>query len=317
MNLVNNLAGQVVKFDLPRSNFLSAFGFQINISGTGALTGSHTLDHVRVRANGSGVWLDVTGGELRAIDKFETGRENATFGGLNANIFEAYYLFGRFRQDEQVLFPAKVFKTLQVEFTVSTGAFATSLNSSLLSLWTEELVSNVDPRTKAVRKLTSLATLATNGASKEFKQKMGLGNIVRGIYLHATDIPALGANGAAAATGDRDLSGTGTIDLIVNNGAEVPISQTLQAIAARNVGTYRLQDGVLPGAEATSPLSNDFQGAAVSDLMVKLDFDIDDSGRYAIDTSRMNELQVGITAGANATNAMSVTYITDEILAVG
>ncbi len=288
--------------DLPRSNFIGLAGFRI-VTTTASATSS--LSSVRILANGSAILWDTTGGQLRAINKYETGLSlMPAVKGITT--YASYIQFGRFRRDEDVILPAKLFKSLQIVFTVVTGAATTGI---VLDLWVEEYVSNDDPRLKRIKRITRVATIAAVAAAVT-RQKLPLGNFLRAIYIHTDDMRNLG--GASA----TDPSGSNLIRLLVNNGAEIPYSRNLIGLHDEMLVTYRFDDGTVPGGEANTIATNSFDTAGTGTIRTfKIDFDVAENLAKILDTSRMNELTVEFTAFTGATNNTDI--LLEEIIAVG
>lgn len=282
-----------VTIDLPRSNFLSALQGRIVLGGT---TPTCTLHRVRVIANGSAVLLDLQGGQLRSIVKFEYGRGEV--GTVNAT-YPLHIPFGRFRRDTEVILPAKLFKSLQLQLDIELGGTTPTAD---LFLAAEEYVSNDSPKSKRIRTLRLIAEDSDVDASETLRQKVPLGNFLRAVYLDASDRDALGH-------GDTNL-----VRVLVNNGAEIPFAMTFDELEFLNEMTYRFDDGDIPDGVELS--NREAGGTAGEERMVKVDFDVEETLGKVLDTSQMNELVIETTANADASDD-SLSYIVEEIVAVG
>ena len=296
-------AQTTVTVDLPRSNFLSSVEAKLHLVGVD--TPTLTIDRVRVIANGSQAIVDLTGGQLRAINKFEHGSMLDGAATSTTDLEARFFLsFGRFRRDELVVLPAKIFKSLQLQITYTPGA-GTSLSAQNLSVSAEEYVSDDDPRGKMVRTLSTISSVAAV-ASALTRVRFPLGQRLRSIYLHADDPDNISMDGGATQYTDQ-------VRVLVNNGSVIPFSAKASAIETQNQMSYRFDDGAVPGADGS--LSDAAVATGSTARMLKIDFDLAEDLRGMIDTTEINELSLEYKAGAGGTSG-DVQIITEEIRSV-
>lgn len=295
---------QVVNIDLPRGNFLGRLTGKMHIVGVG--TPTLTLDRVRVIASGSFVVLDLEGGQLRGINKYQHG--SAT-NGASVSTTDLVWLFtinfGRFYRDEQVILPAKIFKQLQLQLTYTPGA-GTSVTSVALTLTADEFVSNDDVKDKLIRKV-GVVKSTTAAANLIERTRLNLGNFLRAIYVHTDDPDNVGGNSPVFG---GTVASTEPIHVLVNNGAERPVSEPFDLLKVKNEETYRFHDNDTPDTELSNAAA--FTG---SEEMVVIDFDVVDDLSHILDTSRMNDLTVEFKAAGSGTSG-DTHIISDEILPV-
>lgn len=295
---------QVTNIDLPRGNFLSRLTGKLHIIGVG--TPTLTLDRVRVIASGSFVVLDVEGGQLRGINKFSQGSVNNGAAVSTTDLIWPFTVnFGRYFRDEEVILPAKVYKQLQLQLTFTPGA-GTSVTSVSLSLTADEYVSNDPVKAKLIRKVSVVKTTAS-AANLIERTRLNLGNFVRAVYVHTDDPDNVGGNSPVFG---GTVAATLPVNVLVNNGAERPVSEAFDMLKLKNQESYRFDDADTPDTELTNAAA--FTG---SEEMVCIDFDVLDDLSHILDTSRMNDLTVEFTASASGTSG-DTHVITDEILPV-
>lgn len=295
---------QVQRVDLPRGNFLGRITAKLHAVGV-ALLGL-TLDRVRVVASGSFVIIDLEGGQLRGINKFQNGTVNNGVAVSTTDIAWFFTItFGRGYRDEEVILPAKIFKQLQLELSFTPTA-TTSITSVAISLTADEFVSNDDVKSKLIRKVGIVKTTAS-AANLVERTRLNLGNFLRAIYVH-TDDPD-NVNGNSPALGGT-VATTTPIQVLVNNGAERPVAEAFDMLKLKNQETYRFDDADTPDTELTNAAA--FTG---SEEMVCIDFDVLDNLEHMLDTTRMNDLTVEFTAAASGTSG-DTHVITDEIVPV-
>jgi hypothetical protein len=295
---------QTVNVDLPRGNFLSRVVGKLHIIGVG--TPTLTLDRVKVVASGSFTVIDLEGGQLRGINKFSQG---SVTNGAAVSTTDLVWLFsvnfGRYFRDEEVILPAKIFKQLQLQLTFTPGA-TTSVTSVALTLTADEFVSNDDVKSKLIRKVGVVKTTAS-AANLIERTRLNLGNFLRSIYVHTDDPDNVNANSPVFG---GTVAATSPISVLVNNGAERPVSEAMDMLKVKNQETYRFDDADTPDTELSNAAA--FTG---SEEMICIDFDVLDDLSHILDTSRMNDLTVEFTAAASGTSG-DTHIITDEILPV-
>lgn len=295
---------QTVNIDLPRGNFLSRVVGKLHIIGVG--TPLLTLDRVKVVASGSFTIIDLEGGQLRGINKFSQGSVSAGAAvSTTDQVWPFVVNFGRYFRDEEVILPAKIFKQLQLQLTYTPSA-TTSVTSVALSMTADEFVSNDDVKSKLIRKVGVVETTAS-AANLVKRSRLNLGNFLRAVYIH-TDDPD-NVNGNSPIFGGT-VAATSPISVLVNNGAERPVSEALDMLKIKNQETYRFDDADIPDTELTNSAA--FTG---SEEMVCIDFDVLDDLSHILDTSRMNDITVEFTAAGSGTSG-DTHVITDEILPV-
>ncbi len=237
---------QTSRIDLPRGNYLSRCTVKLHTVGV-AILGT-TLDRVRVIASGSFVVIDLEGGQLRGINKYAQG---SVTNGAAVSTTDLVWLFtvnfGRHYRDEQVILPAKIFKQLQLELSYTPTA-TTSITSVAVSITADEYVSNDKHTDKLIRKLSVVKTTAS-AANLQERTRLNLGNFLRAIYIH-TDDPD-NVNGNSPVLGGT-VASTSPIDVLVNNGAERPVSESFDMLKVKNQETYRFDDADTPDTELTN-----------------------------------------------------------------
>lgn len=296
----------VVTKDLPRSNFIGSLGFRVRPTGT---TGENTMDRVRIVANGSSILWDTDGGTLRGIAKYEQG--NFQFAqpldvvATKTSPYVGWITFGRYRRDEDVILPARAFKSLQIQFSITAGTATSAMN---LDMWTEELVTTDKAASKRIKTVRSTNTFAgTNGTTRV---TIPLGNVIRAFYVKTADYRNLGGTSAS------DPTGTALQRLLINNGAEIPVSLTLQSWLDDLISTYRFHDDNVPGNETVGIVANNFEGETTgANRLLKLDFDVTETLHRTIDTSHMNEMRLELVGASGATG--NVEVLQEEIIALG
>lgn len=278
---------QTVSRALPKSNFLSRIGGTLRILGVG--TPTLTLDKARVLLNGSQAVLDVRGGLLRAIQKYENG--NAKDGNLISTTdlsLPFMYQFGRFVRDTRVILPCKVYRSVDLQLTYTPGA-GTSVTSVTLDLWAEELVSDDDPMTKLIRRLVTIDVRAPSASALTLVD-VTPGGLLRALYLWVADLDNIGANGPVNA----GTAGTTNLVRVIGNGSDIPYAQRADTIDAMMVNTYRFHDNSVPDTEAS-----DAAVGTGTQVVYKIDFDLDDTLGRTIDTNSLNRLQVEYTTASS------------------
>lgn len=275
-------ASQTPTIDLPKSNYLGALRGRLRATHATAIT--ITLNRIRVQGNGSVLLWDTEGGQARAIAKFETGRAPRDNGAGGATHELDFFLpFGRGRRDEDVILPAKAFRTLQLQLDVSTDATPTAFT---VDVEAEEWVSSDAIASKRVKRISLIGQEAM-GANEVFRQKLNTANLLRAVYVHSDDVD--------------NISGQ-PLRLLVNGGSEVPFTMRGDALAEWNRETYRFGDDTLPAPAANEEL-------------LKIDFDVLEDLAHVIDASALDSLVLEITAAGSGT-AGDVAVIVEEILAL-
>lgn len=277
---------------LPKSNFLARMGGTIRVVGVG--TPTLTLDKVKVLLNGSQSVLDVRGGLLRAVQRYEQGSsKNGVLTSTTDLSLSFQYQFGRFLRDTQVILPAKVYRTVDLQLNYTYGA-STSVSLVALDLWTEEYISNDDPREKFIKRLITLDVRAP-GASSLNLVDLTPGGLLRGIYMWIADLDNIGALQATNATSN--------LVRVIGNGSDIPYAIRSDLIDGKMIGTYRFDDGAVPTAQAS-----DAAVGTGTQVVYKIDFDLDDSLSRTIDTNRLNRLQIEyMAAGSGQSGNVEIT----------
>jgi hypothetical protein len=275
------------------------------ISVTTALgaAGTITLNRVRVIANGSAVVWDTRGRHLQTLAKYETGSFPSDGQGASSTTptYGFYIPFGRFARDEDVILPAKLFKSLQMTVDVTTSQASANY---ILDVINEEYVSNDPVQSKRMKKVSIVASF-TATANGQVRTRLPLGNLLRAIYVHYSDIRCIGGTTAG------ELGQAQPIRLLVNNGAEVPFASRANQIRDMAVMTYRFDDGLIPRAadQGATP-------AADLNETLKIDFDVLENLVNLIDSSKANEIAVETTGNATVDGTALVEFLTEEIVAI-
>jgi hypothetical protein len=272
---------------LPRANFLARIGGTIRVVGVG--TPTLTFDRIRILLNGSQAVLDVRGGLLRAIQRYENGSaKNGTLTSTTDLALPFQYQFGRFIRDTQVILPAKLFKSVDLQLSYTYGA-GTSVSLVALDLWSEELIADDDPTKKLMKRIVTIDA-RDPAASALVSVDLNLGGFLRAIYLWIADLDNIGANGSA----NGGTNGTTNLVRLIGNGSDIPYAQAAGTIDAMMVNTYRQDDAAVPTGTAS-----DAAVATGTQVVYKIDFDLDDSLSRVIDTNRLNRLQLEYTVAAS------------------
>lgn len=287
---------QTVTRALPRSNFLSRIGGTIRILGVG--TPTLTLDKFKVLLNGSQAVLDVRGGLLRAVQKYETGScKNGTATSTTDLAMPFQYSFGRYVRDTEVILPAKIYRSVDAQITFTPGA-GTSVTSVSLDMWAEELVASDDPSGKLIKRLITIDA-RDPAASALTLVDITPGGLLRAVYLWIADLDNISANGPSVG----GTAGSTALVRVIGNGSDIPYAQRADTIDAMMVNTYRFDDAAVP-----TGIANDAAVATGTQVVYKVDFDLDDTLRRAIDTNRLNRLSVEYqTAGSGDSGNVEVT----------
>jgi len=292
---------QVQSRDLPRANMIGRVTFKIHIVGVG--TPTLTLDRIQVRASGSVTLWQTEGGQLRGINKYQSGTAN---NGVLVSTTDLVWVgtinFGRGFHDEDMIFPAKGFKSVQVEFTYTPGA-TTSVTTVGLSMIVDEFVTDDDPKSKLIRRVILEKTRAAAAGIGKLEISPGLP--IRAIFVHFDDPDNVNANTPFYG---GTVASASPIRVVVNGGSEIPYAAPADLIKASNQEVYGFDDADTPDSE----LSN----AAVftgTEEMVCLDFDPRDDLTEVLDSSRMNTLEVEVEGAASGTSG-DVHVLTDAYM---
>lgn len=293
----------VANRNLPTSNFIGRLTFKIMVTGTNTSTVS--LDFVRVIASGNAVIWSTEGGQLRGINKYQNG--SVTAGAAVAatdQVWVGTINFGRFTHDERMILPAKNYKQLQLQFTLTTAV--AGITAAGITITADEYFSNDDPRQKLVRTVGLVQTI-TAAANLRSTVQLNKGRYLRAVYLHYDDPDNVNANspiyGGTIAT-------TTPVQVRINNGAETPFQEAADMAKVKNQETYRFDDADTPDTELTNAAA--FAG---TEEMVCFDFDVADDLVHAVDTAKVNDVSVLFEAGVGGTSG--VTHVlTDEFYPV-
>lgn len=253
--------------DLPKANFLAKALIRVsNVSGTSPTA---NITKVEVVANGSSVVWSTDGDQISRQNQYHYGVEVGNdFDAVAAGASLGSVFFGRHDKDTFVIFPAKLFRTLQLKITFDVGGTTPVYKYSVIA---DEWISDDDPLTKMVMKTVEIEQKASGSGSRDFD--LPPGNIYRLFQLFA---------GTAPTAAVKYL-----ISLRINGGAEIPYTHDYE------IGTEENQQVKNLAAE----MANDLFA----------DFDLDDSLADAKDSAQFNDLKLRIESGSDSTTAKLVT----------
>lgn len=284
---------QTHTIDLPRSNFLGEVYGRIAAEFSGGTSPTVRIDITRVRvvANSSSVIVDLEGDQLAAIVKYEDGRAPSDDGAASSSPSVEHFSipFGRGPRDEQVILPAKAFKSLQLELTFSiTTSGSPSIDAVNFDMSADEYVSPDAPGDKLILRRTIVGS-ESMGNSEVYQQDIPLGNQLRAVYLH-TDT-------------EENIQGD-AVKLLANGGSEIPFTQVEEQMEEFALDTYRFHDDSLPAA-----------GEDRTEPVYIIPFDVGEDLSKLIDTSTLNDLKTRVKAAASGASG-DVQVITEEVVAV-
>lgn len=291
---------------LPRSNFLGRMGGTVRLLGVG--TPTLTIDSVKVLLNGSQAVLDTGAfglGIVRSVQKYEQGSaKNGTLTSTTdlAAVFQ--YQFGRYLRDTDVILPAKLYRSVDLQLTFTPGA-GTSVTSQSLDLWTEEFVSAKDPTSVLIKRLIAIDS-RTPAASSVNLIDCTPGGLLRSLYLFTADLDNIGANGPAVG----GTNGQTNLVRLIGNGSDIPYAQRADTIDGMMVNTYRFDDAAVPTGSASNAAV-----ATGTQVVYKIDFDLPDNLARAIDTNRLNRLQLEYTTASSGASG-SVAIFQEDVIPV-
>lgn len=229
--------------DLPKANFLGAVRpalFATNgatSNGGGASAGqridSGALTSYKIIGSGGDIY-NFTDGEEPWLYAYGMTKaypvRNLTQVGAEIQYVDMPAIFGRFQGDTLYVLPAKLFRTLQykqdVTYTISaTVGFATG--TGRLDLSVDELVSDIDPRSVKMMKVTEQDQQSTK-ASGNIDSKLILGNKVKNIWFSEYQ-----------ATKDES-NDIGQVTVKLNNGNTIPFDANWNAAQRYNHAVSKL-----------------------------------------------------------------------------
>lgn len=253
--------------DLPKANFLAKTLIRVfNESGT-----SPTLNitKIEVIANGSSVVWSTDGDQFSRQNQYHYGVEVGNdFDAVSTGASLGAVFFGRHDKDTFVIFPAKLFRTLQLKITFDVGGTSPVYDYSVVA---DEWISDDDPLVKLVMKTVEIEQKASGSGARDFD--LPLGNMYRLFQLFVGTAPT---------------TTTKYIDSVrINGGAEIPYSHDYEAGTEENQQTKNL---------AAEMASDHF-----------IDFDFDLSLQDAKDSAQYNDFKVRLDSGTNSTTAKLVT----------
>ncbi len=253
--------------DLPKANFLGSVLIRIyNRSGT-----SPTLNVTKIEAvaNGSSVVWSTDGDQFTRQQVYHYAANTGNdFDAVSTGSSIGSVFFGRHNKDTFVVFPAKLFRTLQLKVTFDVGGTSPVYDFSVIA---DEWISDDDPLTKLVMKTVEIEQKASGSGDRDFD--LPLGNMYRLFQLFV---------GTAPTTTTQY-----TVSVRVNGGAEIPFTHDYEALTEENEFTIN--------ADAEQ----------ASDAFI--DFDLDRSLADVKDSSQYNDFKVRLSSGANSTTAKLVT----------
>lgn len=253
--------------DLPKANFLGSVLVRIyNRSGT---TPTNNTTKIEVVANGSSVVWSTDGDEFSRQNQYHYGVEvgndfDAT--GTGSSIGKAF--FGRHDKDTFVVFPAKLFRTLQLKVTFDVGGTSPVYDFTVIA---DEWISDDDPLTKMVMKTVEIEQKATATGVRDFD--LPLGNIYKQFQLFVGTAPT--------------TTTEYTVSVRINGGAEIPFTEEYEALTEENQFLKNL----------AAEMPND----------AIIDFDLDLSLADAKDSAQYNDFKVRLDSGSTTTTSKLVT----------
>lgn len=289
---------QTKTVNLPNEHFIGAIECLIEDNFSGGTSPSQEIDLERVRllvGGGAAAFIDVPGDTLHAIVKYETSvRPTADDGGTATSPAREHVFvpMGRVRRDRDVMFPAKAFPSVQLQFTVSiddsSGDQSGSVDSIDLSITVEQWVSTDPVSSKQVRRIVQIKDESA-GADETVSEEITKGNVLRAIYI---------------ATGARDNLRGDNIKVQVGEGAEIPFAMKERQLHEMMRLTYGFHDGSVPQA-----------GTGQGDTVYKVDFDILEDLQQAIDTADTAKVEIIVKAASSGTSG-NTRYITEEVVSI-
>jgi hypothetical protein len=295
---------------LPRSNFLSRLVVGIHLTGTG--TPTLTVDRVKVLLNGQQAIIDAGGtgtttgsgmGALRAIRKYDQGATKNGVATSTTDLTATFPIgFGRFVRDTQVILPAKIYRSvdLQITFTPGTG---TTLTAQSLSVGAEELIANDDPFQKLIQRFF-IVDDRSPGASSNNLIDVTPGGLLRGLMVWTATLQNISAADAYTGTAGEV---TNPIE-VIGNGSDIPFTLKASRVDDYCVDIYRFWDRIVPTGSA--------QPAAAetgSQVAYYIDFDVNRDLARCIDTNSLNRLQLHYQAQSSGQSGHTEVYQRDVV----
>lgn len=289
--------------NLPTSNFIGRLTVKLHVVGTD--TSTIRLDFVRVTAAGNAVIWATEGGQLRGINKYQNGTVTAGVAVSTTDQIWVFTLnFGRGTHDETMILPAKLYKQLQLQLQATTAT--AGITATGITITADEYYSNDDPRTKLVRTVNLVQTVAS-AANLRGQVQLNKGRFLRAVYVHFDDPDNVSAN--SPVYGGTVVT-TEPIRVRINNGAETPFEEAADMAKIKNQETYRFDDADTPDAELTNAAA--FAG---TEEMVCFDFDVTDDMSHAVNTAAVNDITVTFTSAGSGTSG-DIHVLTDEFYPV-
>jgi hypothetical protein len=261
-------ASSIETIDLPKANFLGKILIRIfNVSGTSP---TWSTDRIEVIANGSSVVWSTRGDQMSRQNRYHYGNQiNKSLDAIGASDGTANAFFGRTDKDTVVIFPAKLFRTLQLKLSITIGGTTPVYQYSVVA---DEWISGDDPATKLIQKTVFIEEKAAGAVIKDFD--LPLGNLYKQFQVFVTTAPT--------------VSVKYIVSVRINGGAEIPYAGDFQMETNEDAETRNMnaEDG---GVFAQGSLPND----------AFLDFDLDGSLADVKDSAQYNDFKVRIDPGSN------------------
>lgn len=253
--------------DLPKSNFLAKVLIRVyNVSGTSPTA---NVTKVEVVADGSSVVWSTDGDQFTRQNQYHYGVEVGNdFDAVSTGASLGSVFFGKHDKDTFVIFPAKLYRTLQLKLTFDVGGTTPVYNYSVIA---DEWVSPDDPLSKLVMRTVEIEQKASASGVRDFD--LPLGNLYRLFQLFTGTAPTAAVKYV--------------ISVRINGGAEIPYTMDYEA-----------------GTEENQQVKN-LAAEMASDLFI--DFDLDNSNGDLKDSAGYNDLKLRIDSAGDATTAKLVT----------
>ena len=261
-------ASSIETIDLPKANFLAKVLIRIfNVSGTSP---TWSTDRIEVIANGSSVVWSTRGDQFSRQNRYHYGSQNnKSLDAVAASSGIGSCFFGRTDKDTVIIFPAKLFRTLQLKLSITIGGTTPVYQYSVIA---DEWISADDPGAKLVMKTVFIEEKAAGAVIKDFD--LPLGNLYKQFQLFVTTAPTVSVRYTASAR--------------INGGAEIPYAMDYEPGTEENQAVKNLnaEDGAVFA-----------QGELPNDLF--LDFDLDGSLGDVKDSAQYNDFKIRLDPGAN------------------
>jgi len=206
-------AGTQIQWNLPKSNFISLIHIKFKgTGGAGTPSVEDTVSRMMVIGNGDRTIVNLTGLQDRALINFLAGTALNVTNASGAYTDVDYLIpFGRCQYDKDVILPAKIFSTLQLQLTLAAIVAATAWDASGATIWAEVLqyVSDEHPADKLCVKTTATEESIATKAGQIYSD-LPLGHKYKAIMMYAS-----GTDGTTVTD----------VKLEFNNGAEIPFDR--------------------------------------------------------------------------------------------